>query len=198
MPTIRSSGLAPLPIEEVKVRAGASKHVMVHQFLINATAEEMERRGYGERRRSRWVEEAISGLILHDPALMLGSSGSKAFGREPDPAETQLVPLKVVLSLDLLSQAKDLVRMLRRQHPDGEGSLSDVVRYALIFRLRYPDHYPASHNSITGDDLIARALAVTLDPVLRTPYPAAESSVEIATATSQPQPTDSKRKARRN
>lgn len=179
MATVRKSALVSAAALDVargeSGQVGQSpviKSVLLPSFLIDAVEEAMAAYQYGARSRSVWLEEAIAGLILHDPTLLVGSSGSKAYA--PDSPAGKLKQIKVHISGDLDKQSRWLVRTLRRQHPDGEGTFTDILRYAIVYRCRYPNHFPRSNPEIVSGDLIDRALAVMLDPVLAQPYPAAD------------------------
>lgn len=159
------------PLDLGRVASPNIKSVALPRFLIDAVAQDMDRHGYGPREKSLWFEEALSGLVIHDRSLMLGSTGSKAFG--PDDPSHRPQQIKINLRLELDQQCRWLVTTLRRQHPEGDGTFTDIVRFAIVFRLRYPQHFPRANPDIESDALIRAAIEAVVDPVLSSPYPVA-------------------------
>lgn len=83
-------------------------------------------RGYGSRRKSRWVCEAIETLFRDDPMLSrVGLSGREA---------------KDAVDLVLLNERcekliEEAFPVLRGQHPQWEGVQGDIIRAAVAYRL---------------------------------------------------------------
>jgi hypothetical protein len=90
--------------------------------------------GYGLRGKSRWIREAIVGLLDSDRRLALVGVGDEL--GERDATEV------VVLTLEIEERISDTVRILRQQDPYIEGVKSQIIRSAIRYRLGTPDFHP--------------------------------------------------------
>ena len=94
----------------------------------------MARDGYSRKRKSLWVEEALYSVQNHDPDLSQSIVGDRAQGRNT----RQVI---IALNPDAHDVLKDLIIRLRLQVPTIEGVQSLVLRCAMRFRIRNPEHF---------------------------------------------------------
>ena len=92
------------------------------------------RDGYSRKRKSLWVEEALFSVRNHDPDLSQSLVGDRAQGRNT----RQMI---IALAPDAHDVLKDLIIRLRLQVPTIEGVQSLVLRCAMRFRVRNPEHF---------------------------------------------------------
>ena len=132
----------------------------LQRYLADNLREQMRADGYNEKRRTRWIEEAIAGLMLFDASMMDSATGDRA--TTTDPAHAKLVRTKTRIRADLERNVSELVRTLKFQDPDIVGHYSYVIRCAIRYRMRNPDRFPPSDGA-DGDDLIARAVKLNFE-----------------------------------
>ena len=94
----------------------------------------MARDGYSRNRQSLWVEEALLALSRHDPDMGQSLVGDRAQG----PNRRQMILVLTEHGRDTL---RDLIIRLRLQVPTIEGVQSLVLRCAMRFRIRNPEHF---------------------------------------------------------
>ena len=94
----------------------------------------MARDGYSRKRKSLWVEEALYTVQNHDPDLSQSIVGDRAQGRNT----RQMI---IALGPEAHDVLKDLIIRLRLQVPTIEGVQSLVLRCAMRFRIRNPEHF---------------------------------------------------------
>ena len=94
----------------------------------------MEERGYTQRRRSLWVEQALLEMADHDPDLSESTIGDRTNG-----SHRKL--LTVHLTKFGHQQLTDSIIDLRQQAPTIEGVRSLVIRSAIRFRIRHPEYF---------------------------------------------------------
>jgi len=87
----------------------------------------VQARGYGPRRKSRWVREAIEMLFNEDPGLTQVGIGVDVMSK--DAVEP------IYLDEQTEEMMKGGYRILRTQYPEWEGVQGDIIRAAVMYRL---------------------------------------------------------------
>lgn len=108
--------------------------VRIPSALSTQIAQAMARDGYSRKRQSLWVEEALLALSRHDPDMGQSLVGDRAQG----PNRRQMI---LMLSEHACDTLRDLIIRLRLQVPTIEGVQSLVLRCAMRFRIRNPEHF---------------------------------------------------------
>lgn len=108
--------------------------VRIPPALSTQIAQAMARDGYSRKRQSLWVEEALLALSRHDPDMGQSLVGDRALG----PNRRQMI---LMLSEHACDTLRDLIIRLRLQVPTIEGVQSLVLRCAMRFRIRNPEHF---------------------------------------------------------
>ncbi len=93
------------------------------------TSHVVQARGYGPRRKSRWVREAIEMLFREDPGLTQVGLGVDVMNKD------------AVEPIYLDEKTEELMkggyRILRTQYPEWEGVQGDIIRAAVMYRLAH-------------------------------------------------------------
>lgn len=137
------------------------REVSLEKFLWDEIAESMREGGYSLKMRSRWIEEAIAGLILFDPLLLqtnyeAGSVTARRYSKL-DSLDRTMVTTKLALRPELDEQVRKLAVQLVRHDGDLKSPYSKVVRIAVNGRLGRPSKFPVGP-STESELIISRAL----------------------------------------
>ncbi len=132
------------------------RDVSVQRYLLEAADAAAQQSGYTRKQRSRWIEEAIAGLAIHDPTLLASPLGEQAIRGE----QAKLRRIKVQLSLPIDQRANEMVKNLLAENPDTVGPYSYVVRCALRYRLRNPARFTHMLVRSERDKLLRSALPI--------------------------------------
>lgn len=143
------------------------REISVPQYLWDAMMLTMREAGYSQKMRSRWIEEAIAGLIVFDP-LMLQSNyevRTLAIQRNPEgeALDRTMFRTKTSLRYELDDRVQELAGELVRTDADHKGAYSRVIRIAIRGRLGRPSCFPSSPCR-DGDILISKAVDADVQP----------------------------------
>lgn len=159
----RNAGIAlpPSPVLEPPAVRGA----YVQADLLGRLHESMRAAGYGARERSLWIEEAASGLLAFDPAVLSSVDGDYREDNAPAGFDARMKKLNVQIDPALDRQLTRVKERLVRDSPSLSGPFSFLIRAAIRHRLRNPGLYPRTSHA-DPDELRRRALAARVDGVL--------------------------------
>lgn len=141
--------------------ARVRRDVSIYDSLLGLVGERLTRDGYHQRQRSRWITEAIAGMVLFDPdpqkfpSWMPTSTGKKG---------DVLARKKIEVDGRIHRQLEILREELLFQDPTTDGAYSVLVRGAIAFRLKNPESFPP-YSPMSGEELLAKAGARELDTV---------------------------------
>ena len=137
------------------------RDVSLEKFFWDEIAETMREGGYSLKMRSRWIEEAIAGLILFDPLLLqtnyeAGSVTARRYSKL-ESLDRTILTTKLTLRPEIDEQVRKLAVQLVRHEGDLKSPYSKVVRIAVNGRLGRPSKFPVGP-SAESELIISRAM----------------------------------------
>lgn len=114
------------------------REVAFQKLLLELLLEDMEDQGYGPKGRSRWLNEAIAGLIIHDPEIT--ESGVSDRLPTDDPSYRR-VRRTISLNPALSAKVDQLAEEVLFRNPGQIGPHGYIARSAVRHRLGRPELY---------------------------------------------------------
>lgn len=148
----------PIKVPLEAAATNTNHRVSMPPYLMGAMMETMRSTGYNAKQRSIWIEEAIAGLIVHDPSLYESSTGDRVSGTD---SINKMMVTKTVMRNSLSAQVGTLIAETNTPPNTAPVNFSYIARCAIRHRLRHPELYPVT-SMVTAEDLINQALKTDL------------------------------------